>query len=832
MAVALRCEQPGTATYTFDSPEAGPFTFWWRGNPFAAKVAYALNGAEPVEMSFNDKRGEYQVSEKPDHRLLAWVKVGRVQLQAGKNIITFNIHGNIANSGGIDCFLFDNTGFVPSGVARPTGGKLGPAASDEWFPVAFDADAFSPDSIIDMSRLVEAPAGKHGFLKRDSEKLRFERAQQATQFWGCGANLQHGTFTREQLTQRARYLRKHGVNMVRQHSVEEELGQLVDGKFDPQRLDDFDWWCAELKKHGIYMTWSVFYGQRVGPGDGYDPELFNELPVVDPKKNLRNSTGLVNFEPKLQQLQARYLETLLLHKNPYTGLRPIDDPELAVLEFQNEDCIFWHHPLGSLRTGKQWPLHSKRFRQAFFQWTKAKYGNETALKKAWGGLRGGDSWAGGELEVMGAHHFGENGPAYEFSGQQRRAGDFIHFLTDLQRCFYEEREQQVRKLGFQAVTVTTAWRAGGPAADPANLYCDTVADMIDRHNYLGGGSGGHGISTGAVHNETHLTRPGSGLLNMGLYQVEDRPFSCTEWTQMPPNQWKAEAAPLIAFYGMGLQGWDASYHFVNSRPYPGDGWPNLNSYVTDTPHYVGQFPALAFALARHHVQEAPLAAARHVKVDELFSGADPLRQDLTGGGYDVKTVQGQLVTPVETLAIGRVTVSFDGAASSRVDVAKYWDKSTKVVRSITGELTWDYGRQLVTLTAPKTQAIIGRPGEQAVELPGVSAQVKTPFVSLIFTPLDDLPLADSQHVLITAMARDKQTNTKYSDDGKTLLTIGGPPLLMEPVQAKLKFKGRAPQAVKVVDIYGVPSATTVPVDKDGSFTIGGEYRTYYYEVKR
>ena len=132
--------------------------------------------------------------------------------------------------------------------------------------------------------------------------------------------------------------------------------------------------------------------------------------------------------------------------------------------------------------------------------------------------------------------------------------------------------------------MTTAWRSGGPAADPANLYCDTAADMIDRHNYFGGGDGGHGIARTA-RSTTNPTsaKPGGGLLSMGLYQVEDRPFATTEWTQSPPNRWKVEAAPLIAFYGMGLQGWDASYHFTSSRPRPGDGWPDLNSYVTDTP---------------------------------------------------------------------------------------------------------------------------------------------------------------------------------------------------------------------------------------------------------
>ncbi len=35
----------GSATYKFQSPETGDFTFWWRGGSFAANVSYALNGA-------------------------------------------------------------------------------------------------------------------------------------------------------------------------------------------------------------------------------------------------------------------------------------------------------------------------------------------------------------------------------------------------------------------------------------------------------------------------------------------------------------------------------------------------------------------------------------------------------------------------------------------------------------------------------------------------------------------------------------------------------------------------------------------------------------------
>jgi hypothetical protein len=283
---------------------------------------------------------------------------------------------------------------------------------------------------------------------------------------------------------------------------------------------------------------------------------------------------------------------------------------------------------------------------------------------------------------------------------------------------------------------------------------------------------------------------------------------------------------------MGLQGWDASYHFLNSRSRVGDGWPNLNSYVTDTPHYIGQFPALAFAVYHGHVKEGLVVAARRLSRGDLFTGTDPLEQDFTGGTYDAKELQGNLGTPAETLAIGRVTVGFDGGDPIGTDLSTHWDESAKIVRSVTGQLTWDYGRQTVIVATPKTQAIIGRANGRRFDLPGVTVDVATPFVSLLFTPLDNAELARSKRILITAMAEDKQTGSRYSPDGKKLLALGGPPLLMQPVRAKIRLKGPKPTIVKVLDFYGTPSGRTVVVNGNGTFTIDGTHRTFYYEIRR
>jgi hypothetical protein len=219
-------------------------------------------------------------------------------------------------------------------------------------------------------------------------------------------------------------------------------------------------------------------------------------------------------------------------------------------------------------------------------------------------------------------------------------------------------------------------------------------------------------------------------------------------------------------------------------------------------------------------------------LDDVFTGKDALKQDATKGGYDEKTLVVDGGTPLEAFAMGRVTVGFEGGKTEQADFGKLWDAANKTVRSATGELQWDYGRELVTVATPKTHAILGRPGAGPISLPGVQATIKTPFVSLIFTPLDDASLAESKRVLITALAQDKQTGARYNADGTMLEAAGTPPLLLEPVQAVLKLTGAKPQKVTPCDHYGVPMARQVRVESDGTFAIDGTHRAYYYLVER
>ncbi|MEO7318962.1 MAG: hypothetical protein ABIZ56_08245 [Chthoniobacteraceae bacterium] len=810
-------EKAGECSYEVEVAEVGDYSLFARLNPVASEPKWRLDGGAWTAVTTGMAQQQQNIAGdgKLDHRFIAWVKVGKVTLAKGKHEMAFRFEGGASNSGGLDCFVLTTEPFVPQGTMKPGAGASAVAAGPgDWFPLLADDDAFDPRSVIDMSRLVPAPAGQFGFLKAKGDKLQFEKAAAPVKFWGVGANLETGKYSREQLTQRAKYLRKFGCNVVREHPFWDEV--TTGGRIDAKKLDAYDWWFAELKKHGIYSAWSVFYHWLIGPEAGYD--LFDDLPQ-ERNSPLRDTYGVIASAPKLWELRTPVLVELLAHKNPYTGLRYADDPALATVEMNNEESIFFWNPLGDLAAGdKKWPRHAQRLRESFAAWTKARYQSDDALKAAWGELKNGDSVNARELKLMNPWELDGDGIRGAFAGQTQRAGDAMRFLAEMQRANFAACEQAMRGAGFRGVTITTAWLAGSGLGELPNLWTDTAADMIDRHDYFGGGEGHHSIAEGGVQWQSHLTRPGLGIFSRNLRVVEGRPFCMTEWSQSPPNRWKLEAAPLMAFYALGLQGWDASWHFAQSGTRLGDGWPQMSAYASDTPHYLGQFPALAFALYHGHVKEAPAVLARRFTTDEIFSGRDAAKKP---------------PAPAETFAIGRVTAAFDGGKNERLELEKYWDEKNKIITSATDELVWDYGRERVLLRGSKTQAVLGKPGPDPIALPGVTATIRTPFVSLIFTPLDDAPLAQSKQILITALAQDKQTGARYNADGTRLESTGTAPLLLEPVQATLKFAEAKPASVTPCDPSGVPiSGKSVPIAADGSFSIDGTYRAYYYEVKR
>ena len=158
----------GEASYDIEVAEAGDYAFFARLNPVASEPKWKLDAGAWTAVTTGTAQQQQNIAGNGalDHRFIAWVKIGVLPLTKGKHTVAFRFEGGQSNSGGLDCFVLTTDKFTPQGTMKPGGASaLAPAGPGDWFPLMADDDTFDPRSVIDMSRLVPAPAGQVGFLK-------------------------------------------------------------------------------------------------------------------------------------------------------------------------------------------------------------------------------------------------------------------------------------------------------------------------------------------------------------------------------------------------------------------------------------------------------------------------------------------------------------------------------------------------------------------------------------------------------------------------------------------------------------------------------------------
>jgi hypothetical protein len=808
------------AAYPFEVSEGGQYEVWLRVIVPFTKGWISIDSGNQIELDIDSnvreqisliwpspyeynanwcKVGDWCVM----HHSIGWVKAGTFEFSPGQHSLIYGVesHPHWTNGGivgGLDAIAIFNHHWGPSGAGQPADNEAQAGASD-WF-------AFHPkDTPTDWSESVfhagiETPAGAHGAAQQSGADVVFEDGT-SVKFWGVGA---FPPGNEDRMTQQASLLAAMGVNLVRVHPLQSSIGNPI----DPDRLDHFDRWFSILKDHGIYAQWSIFYPHKITADDGYP--LYDEL-------NDGSTSGLVTVFPELQAYEWAYLQQVMEHKNPYTGMTYADDPALAIVEVRNEDSIFFHNPLSGISDA--YPKHTAILQEDWASWLAEKYGDDETLFAAWGdGVRGGDSLSNVSMKIYHSWEMNGDGPLdwkeELVPAEEARMGDWIQFLAERQCDGYLNRRDKLRQANYKGVVLSTGWKVGGEASDMANLWTDACLEMIDRHTYQGGGSykGGGTLITGDVGQNNAHQGPGHGILGWNHMQVENKPMQHSEWIASAPTPWKADSVPTYAFYGMGLYGWDAGLNFTASSgfSYQG-GWPHLTMWEIMTPHHLGQYPAVSRAVHEGHLTEgAPAHAERFTKADAFTGKDERVEYDSWLG------------------AVGPIVKSFEGGSTETVNIEDYRDG--KFVKSNTGELAW-HTDGWYKIMAQKSQGIVGKVGPAAISLPDVEVELTTPFVSLLFTSLDGNPLSTSGSILITAMARDKQTGAIYNADQTKLVALGGPPLLMEPVEAKLTFGGDPIMGVNILDEHGIPVGSVDDVDGN-TVVIDGRWKTAWYQVLR
>jgi hypothetical protein len=238
---------------------------------------------------------------------------------------------------------------------------------------------------------------------------------------------------------------------------------------------------------------------------------------------------------------------------------------------------------------------------------------------------------------------------------------------------------------------------------------------------------------------------------------------------------------------------------------------------------LGQFPAAALMFRRGDVKRGWPAVVEHRSLEQLWARDLPIIAEESG--YDPNRDRGevaqrsQLAHGVDPMAflVGPVEVVYgsDPAKTKVADLSRSIDRRKQVIRSNTGELTWDYGRGLCTLDAPRAKGVTGflRP-VGPIKLGNVTIHSENQYVTVLVVSLDDQPLAHSSRVLVqtgtqtrpTGWAEHKVTFTldtgRETVSGRQIDDTGTMPWVVAATKATVEVHNARLTSATLLDLNG------------------------------
>jgi hypothetical protein len=763
------------ARYCVQVPAAGAYALWcrkfWKHGPFRWRFGGGEWHTCARDVALADS------ASLATHVGANWVHLGEVTLAKGE--ATFELRllaGEGENATAcFDCFVLSRGVFVPNGKLKP--GERSGKADEGFFAWEPAVDAFTGDAELDLRRLNERVAGEGGRLRADAKTGGFVLGGgEPVRFWAVnvGPNVveqAHGS-----LDYLARKLAKLGVNMVRYHGAIFDRAADDPTRVNRKRLDGLHYLLAALKRQGIYTKLSFYFPLWFGVRPSYGIPGFEAGSGFEGKK----AFAILYFDPRMQEIHLAWAKALLTTVNPYTKTPLADDPAVAIVEIVNEDSLFFWTFSKKNVPPAQWRALEERWSR----WLARRHGSLAKAFAAWGGRRKGD--AAGRAALLEAWFMTRQGIAR--SGvPKRRIADQVRFLAERQRAFYEKAVEHFRAhLGYEGLISCSNWQTADPVVlDALERYTYTAGGVIDRHGYFGGPHTGDGASYSVRVGHTFADRSAlrhPDKLPIQVVQLEGRPHIISEIGWTPPNRYRVDATLLAAAYGR-LQGWDGFFWFAVGSNYLNDR--TMNKFPVATPVVAGTFPATALMFRRGDVTAARPVVREVLSLDDLYAlegsaaaapqAFDALRQRDVPPGAQAAGPLGS----IDPLAyyVGPVVRTFRGdpAASTQLNLAKYIDRDRKTVRSRTGELNWDYGRGVVTVSAPRCRAAAGFLGRHGpVKLGGVTIDCRNEYASVVVISLDDKPLAESARILVQAMTEDRPCG--FRAEGGRITATGGPPM--------------------------------------------------------
>ncbi len=346
--------------------------------------------------------------------------------------------------------------------------------------------------IWDFSHLLDAPAGKHGFVAAKNGHFMFGDGTRA-RFIGFNIAARSNMPDHETADKMAARFASMGVNVIRLHAADNIItdgatewscsreAPLIDyesgssRKLHPEGLDRFDYLFARLKERGIYLHVDTLVARAFVPGDELD------YPGTVPA----TSKCYPTMNERLIELEQEYDRNFLCHVNPYTGLRLIDDPAVMTIQISNEESFL----KGTDDTNDNPELQGYREeRQARFNdFLLMKYHTRENLARAW--TSEGVCALGTEEDpakhtvavVQGSFHQPPNDPNGPWDGpvSPARYADYMDFGIYMNRNYYRRMKDFLVSLGAKVPIVCSNLLGGA-----ADVYGHMDGDLMENNSYF------------------------------------------------------------------------------------------------------------------------------------------------------------------------------------------------------------------------------------------------------------------------------------------------------------------------------------------------------------
>jgi hypothetical protein len=630
------------------------------------------------------------------------------------------------------------------------------------------------DSPADVRFLLDAPAGKHGFIHVIDGHLATDTGHRI-RLWGVNITgwLKNSALLPPKPEARlyAAELARLGVNCVRFQFLDlttnDRPAGLIEGNrddtrvMDPKQFDRLDYFIAQLKANGIYTDFNLNVGRRYKEGDGV-----RDYNLIGPAK------AMTEFDPRLVELEKEYARQLLTHYNPYTRSEYRNEPAIAIVEIVNENSIleFWERNWlrGELRVGAPHyqldltPYYATELNADYNRWlaqtlTPAKL---THLRQIAG------VGPGQPVPRLLRQEF-DTAPRERFYTE---AAFYAHVETH----FLEEMRNYLKKtLGVKSLIIGQAdhtyWIPGLPL-----LRSTSLMDIVDAHVYWQHPAISGRRNTPFVNDPLH-----SPPVKLTRSTIAGKPFTVSEVNEPFPNDYECELIPILAAYG-AFQDWDGIFFYTFEPKLIGQWQPVIGDHfdISLDPVKIAELPVGALVFLRHDVRAARKTIERTYSTGQIDKS---MRLPESDDPY---------FTPGFPLSL-----SLEHGSRVRCldcePTQKFHDSTTNPIRSDTGQLAWytsDEKGGLVTIDTDRTNALVGFVKENHVATSHLSADIENPFCSIAVSSLDGKPLSVSSLLLLTATGRVENTGFVWDQRRANYQQWGTAPTLIEPITGWILLK--------------------------------------------